>query len=151
MIEIEGYDDIKGRVGEHFGYSPWVEISQEQVNRFADSTDDHQWIHVDVERAKDGPFGGTIAHGYLTLSLTPALLNKVVRVTGYKLGVNYGLEKARFPAPVPVGAKVRMGVELAACDEVAGGYQLVWKVTHEVEGGAKPACVAEVIYRYFTA
>src|SRR5499427_3525152 len=102
---IEGIDGLKAKVGEHLGYSDWVEITQDQVNRFADATGDHQWIHVDVERARAGPFGGPIAHGYLTLSLAPALLPEILSVEGISMGVNYGLNKLRFPSPVPVGSK----------------------------------------------
>ena len=147
---INGLDELKSKVGEHLGYSDWHEVTQEQVNTFAEATGDHQWIHVDVEKAKQGPFGGPIAHGYLTLSLTPMLLGQAVRVTGFKMGVNYGLNKLRFPSPVPVGSKLRAGAKMLACDDVAGGVQLTYEVTFEVEGKDKPACVAEVLFRYYT-
>jgi acyl dehydratase len=109
---INGVDELKSLVGEHLGYSDWMEITQERVNQFADATGDHQWIHVDVERAKEGPFGGPIAHGYLTLSLGPVLQTEVFRLEGFSMGVNYGANKIRFPAPVPVGSKLRLGVKL---------------------------------------
>ena len=146
---INGLDKLKSKVGEHLGYSDWHEVTQDQVNKFADATGDHQWIHVDVEKAKQGPFGGPIAHGYLTLSLTPTLLSQAVRVSGFKMGVYYGLNKLRFPSPVPVGSKVRAGAKMLACDDVAGGVQLTYEVTYEVEGKDKPACVAEVLFRYY--
>ena len=147
---MSGIDDLKARVGQHLGYSDWREITQDQVNAFADATGDHQWIHVDVERAKQGPFGGPIAHGYLTLSLTPMLVSEAVRVEGFKMGVNYGINRLRFPAPAPVGSKLRAGVKMLACEDVAGGVQLTYEVTFEAEGGDKPACVAEILFRYYT-
>jgi acyl dehydratase len=147
---IDGIDGLKSRVGEHLGYSEWHEVTQEQINLFADATGDHQWIHVDVERAKSGPFGAPIAHGYLTLSLTPTLLTEAFNVTGISMGINYGLNKLRFPSPVPVGSKVRLGVELAHVEDTPGGAQVSLGVTYEVEGAAKPACVAEVLFRYYS-
>jgi acyl dehydratase len=146
---VNGIDELKSKQGEHLGYSDYVEITQEQVNLFADATGDHQWIHVDPERAKAGPFGGPIAHGYLTLSLAPALLPQILIVGGISMGVNYGCGKVRFPSPVPVGSKVRAGAELVSVDDVAGGAQVTMQVTFEVEGAPKPSCVAEVIYRYY--
>ncbi len=147
---IDGIDGLKAKVGDHLGYSDWVEITQEQVNQFADATGDHQWIHVDVERAKAGPFGGPIAHGYLTLSLGPALLPQILQVNGVSMGVNYGCNKVRFPSPVPVGANVRLGIELSTVEEIGGdGVQATMTFTYEVEDAAKPACVAEVIIRYY--
>ena len=147
---IDGIDGLKKVVGDHLGYSEWHEVTQEQVNQFAEATGDHQWIHVDVERAKAGPFGGPIAHGYLTLSLTPALLDEVLHVSGVAMGINYGLNKLRFPSPVPVGSKVRAGATVAEVEDVAGGVQVALAVTFEIEGGAKPACVAEVLFRYYS-
>jgi acyl dehydratase len=145
---IDGADGLRAVVGEHLGYSEWREVTQRLVDLFAEATDDHQWIHVDPARATaESPFGGPIAHGYWTLSLAPTLLDEIVRVEGVRLGVNYGINKLRFPAPVPVGSKVRLGVRLAACDDVPGGVQLTWDSTFEVEGQAKPACVAEIVYR----
>ncbi len=146
---IEGIDGLKAKVGEHLGYSDWHEITQERVNLFADATGDHQWIHVDVERAKAGPFGAPIAHGYLTLSLTPELLGEVLSVSGISMGVNYGLNKLRFPAPVPVGSKLRAGAKVLEVTDVAGGAQGTLEVTYEIEGGTKPVCVAEVVFRYY--
>ncbi len=146
---IEGIEGLKARAGEHLGYSEWKVVTQEQVNLFADATGDHQWIHVDLDRAKAGPFGAPIAHGYLTLSLTPALLGEVMSVSGISMGVNYGIDKLRFPSPVPVGSKLRAGVELASVEDVAGGAQVKLVVTYEVEGSPKPACVAEIIFRYY--
>jgi acyl dehydratase len=131
--------------GEHLGYSDWHQITQEQVNQFADATGDHQWIHVDVERAKAGPFGGTIAHGYLTLSLIPMLGAGIYRVGGLKMGINYGSNKVRFPNPVRVGSRVRAGAELIEITEVAMGTQAVLRYTVEIENEPKPACVAETV------
>ena len=137
--------------GEHLGYSEYHEISQPQVNLFADATGDHQWIHIDVERAKTGPFGAPIAHGYLTLSLAPMLLAEVLRVNGVAMGVNYGANKVRFPAPVPVGSKVRLGAKLLGVEDVSGGKQVTIETTFEVEGATKPSCVAELVFRYYGA
>jgi acyl dehydratase len=149
MLTVTGAEGLRGQVGQHIGYSDWHEVTQEQVNLFAEATGDHQWIHVDVERAKKGPFGGPIAHGYLTLSLLPYLLPKMWRVEGFSMGVNYGTEKVRFPAPVPVGSKVRCGATVDAVDDVAGGVQVTLTGTIEIEGAPKPACVATVVYRYY--
>ena len=146
---INGIDELKALVGEHLGYSDYVEITQEQVNTFADATGDHQWIHVDVERAKAGPFGGPIAHGYLTLSLGPMLSPQIYSVGGFKMGVNYGAEKIRFPAPVPVGSNLRLGAKLLEVTDVAGGIQMKMEFAFEVEGAAKPSCVAEVLFRLY--
>jgi acyl dehydratase len=146
---IDGIDGMKALVGEHLGYSPYVEITQEQVNQFAEATGDHQWIHIDVEKAKAGPFGGPIAHGYLTLSLGPMLSPQIFGVSGISMGVNYGAGKVRFPSPVPVGSKVRLGATLQSVDDVAGGAQVQMEFVFEVEGAAKPSCVAEVIFRYY--
>lgn len=146
---INGLDELKSLKGEHLGYSDYVEITQERVNTFADATGDHQWIHVDPERAKAGPFGAPIAHGYLTLSLGPMLSPQVFGVSGISMGVNYGCAKVRFPSPVPVGSKLRLGVKLLDVEDVAGGAQVTQEFTFEVEGAAKPSCVAEVIFRYY--
>jgi acyl dehydratase len=145
---IDGLDELKALAGQHLGVSAWREITQEQVQRFADATGDHQWIHTDVEKAKTGPFGGPIAHGYLTLAMAPALLFEVVAVGGFSFAVNYGLNKLRFPAPVPVGARIRLSLDLAAVEDVPGGVQTAFAMTFEVEGQDKPACVAEVLYRW---
>jgi acyl dehydratase len=142
-----GVDGLKALVGQHLGYSQWVEITQEQVNLFADATGDHQWIHVDTERAAAGPFGGTIAHGFLTLSLIPRLMPQIIETQGFSMGINYGCDRVRFPSPVPVGSKVRAGAVLDTVDDVAGGVQLSYTVTFEVQGQEKPACVAKSIVR----
>ncbi|MPY95823.1 MAG: hypothetical protein GEV08_23035 [Acidimicrobiia bacterium] len=146
---VNGLDELKGLVGQHLGYSEYVTITQDQVNRFAEATNDHQWIHVDVERAKAGPFGAPIAHGYLTLSLAPGLMPEVLRLGGVSMGVNYGCNKVRFPSPVPVGSKLRLGAKLLSVEDVAGGAQYVLEMSFEVEGAPKPSCVAECIYRAF--
>jgi acyl dehydratase len=147
---IQGIAGLRELVGEHLGYSDYVEITQEQVNTFAEATGDHQWIHVDPERAKkESPFGGPIAHGYLTLSLGPSLAPQILRVDGIKMGVNYGCEKVRFPSPVPVGAKLRLGAQLDSVDEIAGGAQVTMTFTYECEGAPKPSCVAQIIFRYY--
>ena len=147
---IDGIDGLKAMVGQHLGYSDWLEITQERVNQFADATGDHQWIHVDPERAKDGPFGGPIAHGYLTLSLGPMLAPQVLSVAGISMGVNYGTEKVRFPSPVPVGSNLRLGLELVSVDDRPdGSAHVVMRSTFEVEGGAKPACVADTVTLYY--
>jgi acyl dehydratase len=147
---VQGIAGLRETVGQHLGYSDYVEITQERVNQFAEATGDHQWIHVDVERAKrESPFGGPIAHGYLTLSLGPVLVPQVVRVEGIKMAVNYGCDKVRFPSPVPVGAKLRVGVENVDVAEIEGGAQVKMRFTFEVEGAPKPACVAENLFRYY--
>ncbi|HUY63822.1 MAG TPA: MaoC family dehydratase [Acidimicrobiales bacterium] len=146
---VRSLDDFPGLVGTHLGYSDWHAIDQERVNLFADATDDHQWIHVDPERAKDGPFGGAIAHGYLTLSLAPVLLHEVLEVEGMTFGVNYGCNKVRFPSPVKVGAKLRLGAAVASAEDVSGGVQVTLDLTLETEGSEKPSCIAQVVYRYY--
>ena len=143
------FEELPSLVGQEVGKSEWHQVTQEQVNQFAEATGDHQWIHVDVDRAKAGPFGGPIAHGFLTLSLIPMLMSEVMRVEGVKMGVNYGLNRLRFPAPVPVGSKVRATSKLVSVEDVQGGYQVVNEVTIEVEGGQKPVCVAEMVARYY--
>lgn len=146
---IDGIEGLKSKVGEHLGYSDYLEITQERVNQFAQATGDFQWIHVDVERAKDGPFGGTIAHGYLTLALGPLLGPMVYRVDGVQMALNYGCGKVRFPSPVPVGAKMRVGVKVLQVEEVTGGVQVTYDYTFEAEGASKPCCVAEIIHRLY--
>jgi acyl dehydratase len=146
---FQGIDEVRAAVGRHLGWSEWVTITQEQVNTFADATGDHQWIHVDPERATaESPFGGPIAHGYLTLSLTNLFLPQVVEVRNVSLGVNRGTGKVRFPAPVPVGSRLRGGVELVAVDDVAGGIDTTMVITVEREGSDKPVCVVESLSRY---
>ena len=146
-----GIADMKEKVGTHLGYSDWLTVTQQQVDLFADATGDHQWIHVDPERAKkESPFGGPIAHGYLTLSLAPVLLSQVYSVSGTSMGLNYGLNRVRFPTPVPVGSRLRLGATLQAIEEIPGGAQVVVAMTFEVEGQEKPACVAEAVYRFYS-
>jgi acyl dehydratase len=136
--------------GQELGSSPWIEVTQDRVNTFADATDDHQWIHLDVERAKkESPFGGPVAHGYLTLSLLIPLWKQVLTVTDATAFVNYGLNKVRFPAPVPVGGRIRLTATLTDVAEVKGGLQLTGSAVIELEGGDKPVCVAEPIFRFF--
>ena len=148
MRTFTGLEELAAAVGEQLGQSDWHEITQQQVDLFADATGDHQWIHVDPERAKGGPFGQTIAHGYLTLSLLPVLAAEIYRVDGVQLGLNYGANKVRFPAPVPVGSRVRGSAQLLELTPIAVGTQAVVRVTVEIEGGAKPACVADVVWVY---
>jgi acyl dehydratase len=142
-------DELRAKVGSHLGYSSWHTVTQEEINLFADATSDHQWIHVDQERAKAGPFGTTIAHGYFTLSLGPYLLGEILSVESPRLAVNYGLNRVRFPSPVPVGSRLRLGASLEALDDFEGGAQATLKLTFEVDGASKPSCVADVIFRYY--
>ena len=149
VTTFEGIDEVRAAVGSHLGHSEWTTITQEQVNTFADATGDHQWIHVDVARSTaESPFGGPIAHGYLTLALTNLFLPQVVEVRGISLGVNRGTGKIRFPAPVPVGSRLRAGVELVAVDDVDGGIDTTMVITVEREGSPKPVCVVESLSRY---
>jgi len=141
-------DGLSGLVGTELGVSDWLEVTQKRVDTFADATDDHQWIHIDPVRAAAGPFGAPIAHGYLTLSLLVPLISGVLTVTDASLTVNYGLEKVRFPAPVPVGSQIRLQAVLSAADPVSAGIQATVQCTVEIEGGAKPACVAQIVFRY---
>jgi acyl dehydratase len=148
-IVLNGVEEVRAAVGRHLGFSEWVEITQERVNEFADATGDDQWIHVDVERAKrESPYGGPIAHGYLTMSLSNGLLPTVVVMEGFAMGINYGVDRVRFPAAVPVGARIRAAVELLEVTDVAGGVQTKMQVTMEVEGTDKPACVIESLSRW---
>jgi acyl dehydratase len=142
-------DDLRDAVGEQLGWTDWLEVDQRRIDLFAEATGDHQWIHVDPGRAADGPFGTTIAHGYLTLSLIPALTPRLFLVEGVTMGVNYGVNKVRFPAPVPVGSRLRATAVIADVTEAGGGVQLVTKVTIEREGGDKPVCVAETVARFY--
>ena len=146
---FDGLDAVRAAVGTHLGFSDWTVVTQERVNQFADATGDHQWIHVDVERAKaESPFGGPIAHGYLTLALSNELLPQIIEVQGISMGVNYGADKVRFPSPVPVGSRVRAGAELLEVTEVNGGIQTLVRITIEVDGAPKPACVIDSLSRY---
>jgi acyl dehydratase len=149
MRTITGMDELKRAEGEELGTSDWHEVTQADIDAFAEVTGDHQWIHVDPERARDTPFGGTIAHGYYTLSLAPRFTEQIVRFDGFAFAVNYGLNKVRFPAPVPVGSRVRMSAKLASLEEVPGGAQITMALTFEREGGDKPICVAETLARVY--
>ena len=149
MRTITGLDELKAAEGEELGTSDWYEVTQDDINAFADVTGDHQWIHVDIERAKDTPFGGTIAHGYYTLSLAPRFTEQVLALDGFAMAINYGLNKVRFPAPMPVGGKLRMRAKVAALEDVAGGAQMTMALTFEREGGEKPVCVAESLVRVY--
>ena len=149
MTTIVAYADLAGLAGTDLGYSEWLDVTQERINVFADATDDHQWIHVDPERAVDGPFGAPIAHGYLTLSLTVKFWSELFDAEGVTTKVNYGLDKVRFVSPVTVGARVRMNAVIAEVAEVKGGYQLTVDQTVEIEDGTKPAVVARGIYRFY--
>jgi acyl dehydratase len=144
-----GLDGLRKLAGTDLGPSDWLEITQERVNAFADATGDHQWIHVDPERARGGPFGGTIAHGYLTLALIIPLWTQLLRIEDVAMAVNYGLNRVRFPAPVPVGSQIRLHARVAAVEEVPDGVQLTVEFTMELRGSGKPAVVAEALYRYY--
>lgn len=146
---VEGVEGVRSLVGQHLGFSDWEQITQERINLFADATGDHQWIHVDVERAKAGPFGTPIAHGYLTLSLIPILVPQIIDIRGFAMGINYGCDKVRFPSPVPVGSRLRAGAVLDQLTEVPGGIQTQLTLTIEIEGATKPACVAVVLLRRY--
>lgn len=148
-MKFSNVEELKQAVGSHLGFSEWWEITQERVNLFADATDDHQFIHVDPERAAQTPFGEPIAHGFLTLSMGIPLLQQIIQVEGVRMAVNYGVNKVRFPAPVPVGSKLRAGASIVSVDDVPGGAQLVLDVTFEIEGGEKPVCVAQTVSRYY--
>ena len=150
MLTITGLDELKSYVGQEVGVSDWHEVTQEAIDEFAAVTGDHYWIHTDPERARETPFGGTIAHGYYTLSLEPMFSYRMLKVDGFAFGVNYGLNRVRFPAPMPVGDRVRMRLKLAAVDDIAGGAQFTTELTFEREGGDKPVCVAESLTRVFT-
>ena len=151
MRTITGLEELKKAEGEELGVSEWHEVTQKDIDAFADATGDHQWIHVDPDRAKDTPFGGTIAHGYYTLSLAPMLSDEVLKMEGFAFALNYGLNKVRFPAPVPVDSKIRMRAVLSSVEDVQGGVQLTTTCTFEVEGGEKPVCVARTIARLYAA
>jgi acyl dehydratase len=146
---FESIDDLRKAVGTDVGYSDWITVDQQRIDQFADATGDHQWIHVDPERAAAGPFKTTIAHGYLTLSLLPAMSFTTIRVEGIRMGVNYGVNKVRFPAPLPVNSRVRGHMEIVSVDDVDGGVQVTARTTMEREGGDKPVCVVESVARYY--
>jgi acyl dehydratase len=150
MREIASLAELKSLIGQEVAISDWVQISQERVNLFAEATGDLQWIHIDVERSRrESPFGGTIAHGFLTLSLLPMLVESAVVMSAFKMGVNYGLNKVRFPAPVPVGSRIRARMTLLVVDDIEGGVQMSWLVTMERDGSEKPVCVAESVSRRY--
>ncbi|KNE80375.1 MULTISPECIES: MaoC family dehydratase [Streptomyces] len=148
-ITVNGLGELKKLAGSDLGTSEWIEVTQERINTFADATGDHQWIHVDPEKAKDGPFGAPIAHGYLTLSLFIPLFTELLDVRGVTTKVNYGLNKVRFPAPVRVGSRIRLAGRLVDVSDVAGGVQVAVEGTIEIEGGAKPAAVLQSLSRFY--
>ena len=149
-LTANGLDELKALAGADLGHTGWLEITQDRVNAFADATSDHQWIHVDAEKAAAGPFGGTIAHGYRTLSLVVHLMNELLDVRGVSMGINYGLNKVRFPAPVPVGSKVRLAAQVGAVEDAGvNAVQAVVDVTVELAGSEKPACAAQTVFRYY--
>ena len=150
MLTLTGLDEVKAHAGQELGVSDWYEVTQGEINAFADVTGDHQWIHVDPERAKATPFGGTIAHGFYVLSLAPRFSYALYTFEGFAFALNYGLNRVRFISPMPVGDKLRMRAKLASVDDVAGGAQLMTEVTFEREGGEKPVCVAEQLVRVYT-
>ncbi len=150
MITITDVDELRSKVGEELGVSDWHDVTQEAIDEFARVTGDDQWIHVDPQRATQTPFGGTIAHGYYTLSLHPMLAAQVMRYEGFAFAVNYGLNRVRFPAPLPVGNRVRMRITLVDVEDVLGGAQITTKLTFEGEGALKPVCVAEQVTRVYT-
>jgi acyl dehydratase len=150
MRVIASEEELQGLIGQEVAVTEWFPVTQERVSLFAEATGDHQWIHLDVERSrKESPYGGTIAHGFLTLSLLPMMMQSAVSMPPAKLSVNYGLNKVRFPAPVPVGSRIRGRMTLLEMEDLDGGMQIVWKVTMELEGGDKPVCVAESIVRRY--
>src|ERR1700684_747486 len=147
MLTLNGLDEVKAHIGKELGVSDWLEVTQAKIDAFAEVTGDDQWIHVDPERAKQSPFGGTIAHGYFTLSLAPRFSYDMFSFEGFAFGINYGLNRVRFPAPMPVGEKVRMRAKLVSVEDVPGGIQLATQMTFECEGVDKPVCVAESLTR----
>jgi len=148
---FETPDELKNAVGKQLGTSDWLEITQDRIDQFAEATGDHQWIHVDPERARKGPFGACIAHGYLTQSLVNMFLPQIVQVKGISMGVNYGADRVRFPAPVPVGSRVRGSAEVLGVEEIKGAIQATIRVTVEIEGSDRPGCVIDTISRYYPA
>ena len=150
MLTLTGLDELRSHVGKEVGVSDWHEVTQEAIDRFAEVTGDDYWIHLDVERAKDSPFGGTIAHGYYTLSLGPMFSYRMFKLEGFAFGVNYGVNRVRFPAPMPVGDRVRMRARLVGVDDIPGGAQIATELTFERDGGDKPVCVAESLSRVYT-
>ncbi|MGO9752317.1 MAG: MaoC family dehydratase [Solirubrobacteraceae bacterium] len=149
VTSVRSIDELKAKAGSHLGYSQWHEVTQHEVDSFAEATEDYQWIHTDVERAKTGPFGQTIAQGYLTLSLAVPLLFEVLALEGTSFVVNYGVNRVRFPTPVPVGGRIRLGAVLKEVRAVTGGVQALVEATFELEGSRKPPCVAEILFRFY--
>jgi len=149
MLTLTGLEEVKAHVGKELGVSDWHLVTQELIDAFAEVTGDDQWIHIDPERARETPFGGTIAHGYYTLSLAPRFSYDMFKFEGFAFGLNYGLNRVRFPAPLPVGDKVRMRAVLIGLEEIPGGAQITTELTFEREGGEKPVCVAETVARYY--
>jgi acyl dehydratase len=145
---LDGPDAVRAAVGTHLGFSDWLLMEQDRVNTFADATGDHQWIHVDPERAATGPFGAPIAHGYLTMSLSNYFLPQIIETRGFSAGINYGVDKVRFPSPVKVGDRIRAGAELVDVTDVNGGLQTLVRITIEIEGSDRPACVIDSISRW---
>jgi acyl dehydratase len=145
---LDGPDAVRAAVGTHLGYSEWLLMEQERVNTFADATGDHQWIHVDPERAASGPFGAPIAHGYLTISLSNFFLPQIIETKGFSAGINYGVDKVRFPSPVKVGDRIRAGAEMLEVTDVNGGLQTLVRITIEIEGSDRPACVIDSLSRW---
>ena len=145
---LKGIEGIRALVGHSLGYGEYVEVTQERIDQFADATGDHQWIHVDVERARSGPYGKTIAHGLLTLSMIGVLSRDMFHFEGFRMGVHYGYESVRFPSPVPVGSRIRLGATIVSCEGTSNGVQTVMEQVIEIEGSAKPACVARMIFRH---
>jgi acyl dehydratase len=150
MLTLTGLEEVRAHVGQELGVSDWHLVTQAKIDEFAEVTGDDQWIHIDPERAKESPFGGTIAHGYYTLSLAPRFSYDMFKFEGFAFGVNYGLNRVRFPAPMPVGQRVRMRATLKSVEEIPGGAQIVSELTFEREGGEKPVCVAESLARVYT-
>ncbi|MSO59973.1 MAG: MaoC family dehydratase [Ilumatobacteraceae bacterium] len=148
VTTLRGIDAVRSALGTHLGYSDWLEITQDRVDIFADATGDHQWIHVDIDKAKNGPFGAPIAHGYLTLSLSNMFLPQIVEVLDVSMGINYGADSVRFPAPVVVGTRIRAGAELIAVTDITNGVQTTIRITIETDGGAKPNCVIDSLSRW---
>lgn len=149
VTSVKSISELRSKVGSHLGYSQWHEVTQHEVDSFAEATEDHQWIHTDPERARSGPFGQAIAQGYLTLSLAVPLLFEVLEIEGTDFVVNYGVNRVRFPAPVPVGGMIRLGAMLDDVSEVSGGVQTLIGATFELEGERKPPCVAEILFRFY--
>ena len=150
MLTLNGLDEVKGYEGKELGVSDWHLVTQEKIDRFAEVTGDDQWIHIDPERAKQSPFGGTIAHGYYVLSLAPMFSYELFKVEGFAFGLNYGVNRVRFISPMPVGGKIRMRAKIGSVEDVPGGAQIMTELTFEREGGEKPVCVAETLMRGYT-